>query len=294
MICLKVGRARTVFHTVCVLGILLGLGASVQAKPKLRPVALISAIGFQDADNFGQQPTQVDVMSGVSALDGVWSPQDVTPVGDATYDYYATGQSDAWLDAISLEFENPKLHEGLGLLRVYVQKADYINPNWEALKLLPGLFNPDYQDSNPIGIDINHGGILPDNSTYGWYDILFDTNINPDYFLPNGNLALTLRLWNLRVDAIEQMEAVMGDVTLDGFVNDDDLSVFLANWNTGNLWTEGDLNIDWAVDDDDLSLLLANWNEGTPPPMAGAVPEPASAALLLLGFSTLLKRRKMR
>ena len=88
-------------------------------------------------------------------------------------------------------------------------------------------------------------------------------------------------------------ELQMGDCNESGYVDDDDLSLLLAHWNAAGVdWIDGDLNGSNYVDDDDLSLLLANWHHGTPPP--GALPEPASATLLLLGFSGLLWRRMKR
>ncbi len=50
----------------------------------------------------------------------------------------------------------------------------------------------------------------------------------------------------------------------------------------GDEWGEGDFNAGLTVDDDDLSLLLANWGAGCSP--AGeAIPEPATLALLAVG-----------
>ncbi len=72
-------------------------------------------------------------------------------------------------------------------------------------------------------------------------------------------------------------------------VDDDDLSLLLANWGIGDEWGEGDFNGSNTVDDDDLSLLLANWGAGHPP--AGeAIPEPST--LLLLGLGAVILRRK--
>jgi hypothetical protein len=83
----------------------------------------------------------------------------------------------------------------------------------------------------------------------------------------------------------------MGDVNLSTCVDDDDLSLLLANWSIGTTWGTGDLNGDLTVDDDDLSLLLANWGAGCSP-APEAVPEPATMLLLALGgLGALLRRR---
>ena len=78
----------------------------------------------------------------------------------------------------------------------------------------------------------------------------------------------------------------MGDANVDTFVDDDDLSLLLANWHQDVGWDKGNFNGDNIVDDDDLSLLLANWTG------SGTVPEPASAILALLGASLLVRRRR--
>ena len=52
-------------------------------------------------------------------------------------------------------------------------------------------------------------------------------------------------------------QALPGDASGDGVVNDDDLSLVLANWSAGPM---GDLTGEGVVNDDDLSILLANWN----------------------------------
>jgi len=50
-------------------------------------------------------------------------------------------------------------------------------------------------------------------------------------------------------------------------------------------WGYGNSNGDNIVDDDDLSLLLANWTG------SGAVPEPMTLGLLTLGGLAVLRRR---
>ena len=83
----------------------------------------------------------------------------------------------------------------------------------------------------------------------------------------------------------------MGDVNLSGSVNDDDLSLLLANWVIGDEWGEGDLNENGTVNDDDLSLLLANWGAGSSA-APEAVPEPLTLSLLVMGGCGLILRRR--
>ena len=81
-----------------------------------------------------------------------------------------------------------------------------------------------------------------------------------------------------------------GDADLDGDVDDDDLSLLLANWGqdmttqANGGWGFGEFTGAAPVNDDDLSLLLANWTASV------AVPEPTAASILLLVGLSVLRR----
>ena len=69
-----------------------------------------------------------------------------------------------------------------------------------------------------------------------------------------------------------------GDADDDGDVDDDDLSLLLANWGSETATcAQGEFSETPPVNDDDLSLLLANWTGALP----AAVPEPATLVLLI-------------
>ena len=84
-----------------------------------------------------------------------------------------------------------------------------------------------------------------------------------------------------------------GDVNGNGRVDGDDLSLLLANWGATTDWEHGEFSGAPPVSDADLSVILANWNMGSPTG-AAAIPEPASALILLLGLPYLARRRARR
>ena len=69
-------------------------------------------------------------------------------------------------------------------------------------------------------------------------------------------------------------------------VDDDDLSLLLANWGEDTDWAHGEFTETPPINDDDLSLLLANWGDSV------AIPEPATLALLGVGAAVLIRRRR--
>ncbi len=98
--------------------------------------------------------------------------------------------------------------------------------------------------------------------------------------------------WELLVDYYRHPPYCF-DIDLGGFIDDDDLSLLLANWGYGTTWGEGDLTGDGTVDDDDLSLLLANWGACSSTAPEG-IPEPTTLVLLAVGAILALRQRHSR
>ena len=98
------------------------------------------------------------------------------------------------------------------------------------------------------------------------------------------------------------LASLPSDLTNNGFVDFEDLTVLLANWNQNVTAAEGNL-VDAAntpVNFEDLTVLLADW---TGPGPAGspeaalateAVPEPSSLALAVLGLLSVVCCRRRR
>jgi hypothetical protein len=166
---------------------------------------LKSGISFQDQETtFRPTDFQADHTSLLRSL-GTWGPATTTNV---VYDYYVTGDSPEWFDAISLKFDL----SGFGFqnidsakLRFYLQKGDYSGENngWEHYEVLQGAFNPTHQDVKPFGlnetvVDLFPGGTYALNYTIGWVEAEI-----PLSWISSNDFDVTLRLWNARIDKVE-------------------------------------------------------------------------------------------
>jgi hypothetical protein len=108
--------------------------------------------------------------------------------------------------------------------------------------------------------------------------------------------------------------SIMGDVNLDGLVSGtgagpvptDDISAFVEGWKFDNglgqgditSWTKGDLNRDGVTNVADFALLRTAFNGqmsgSVVSQFAGAVPEPSTGLLGLLGLVSLMVRSRLR
>ena len=160
--------------------------------------------------------------------------------------------------------------------------GDMVVDQMDVDELVQTILGTDYGDVNLDGvIDATDEGIVSTNlglSGLGWAG----GDLNGDGV----------------TDALDQAffgSILTGDLNGDGFVGVDDLNIVLVNWNQsvtpGDL-ASGDPTGEGFVGVDDLNIVLVNWNNGTPPTAGGAIPEPASLALMGLGGLAMLRRRR--
>ena len=79
-----------------------------------------------------------------------------------------------------------------------------------------------------------------------------------------------------------------GDLDGDGFVGSADLDLVRGNWGASGGANPGDANEDGFVNSADLDIVRANWGRNA----AAAVPEPATALLLLVGATLFIVNRR--
>ena len=108
-------------------------------------------------------------------------------------------------------------------------------------------------------------------------------------YSPGGDTtAITRSNGTFTINGTTYGDHLIGDLSGDGFVGIDDLSIVLGNWNDAvahGVFTLGDPTGDGFVGIDDLNVVLSHWNEGTPPTNGSQthIPEPTSLWLLGAG-----------
>jgi hypothetical protein len=112
-----------------------------------------------------------------------------------------------------------------------------------------------------------------------------DTDVGAYLYDPAGNPG-----WDVEVGFKFFYE---GDANLDGVVDGTDLGLMAGRWGKLDTWGHGDFNGDCVIDGTDLGLMAGNWGLGHIGAGAGSsLPEPASLALLGLGGTLALIRRR--
>jgi hypothetical protein len=88
-------------------------------------------------------------------------------------------------------------------------------------------------------------------------------------------------------------ETYMGDVNLDGSVDEADLAIFADGWKVGDGydWLSGDITGDGVINEADLAYLADTWGASAPQQAPAATPEPATIALLGIGGLLAIRRR---
>jgi len=118
--------------------------------------------------------------------------------------------------------------------------------------------------------------------------------LNSPLYISGMDIASGLVFSYTYADSTETITVIPdGDLNLDGYVGITDLNIVLGGWNQnvtpGDL-AAGDPSGDGLVGIEDLNAVLGNWDAGSPPQNLANIPEPASAALVLMGAVALLRR----
>jgi hypothetical protein len=153
----------------------------------------LQAVGYQD-EGTGCVAEQSHLPL-VTALDGVWAV-DPSSCSGINYNYYATGSSSAYFDALALQFDVSGYSTANydATLRFYLRDGGY-STAWHHYKVY-GTFkdNSECYDVAPSSCGGNPESFA--NGFEGWIEEPLDGSIWEDGFL-------SLRIWDARVDKVE-------------------------------------------------------------------------------------------
>ena len=185
------------FSTCFVIALSASLNSATFAG--MTTVVPATATGFQDEGTL-----TADHTISLESLDGLWGP---IPSGTATVNFYATGTSAAYWDAVSLNFDLTGVgHESItsAALWFYTQQGAYHYTSWHHYEILEGAFNPAHQDhpayDGPLQTlpGMVNFGAHGSNGLVGWLSAPI-----PVSWITSEDFDVTLRLWNARLDAVE-------------------------------------------------------------------------------------------
>ena len=162
------------------------------------PISSATSTSFQDEGTL-----TFDNTAKLSSLDDDWAP---SVAGTVTHDYYATGTSNQWWDAVSLNFDLSSVGwENIvsAELAFYTEQGDY-GSTWHHYQILEGAFNPTNQDEGPITA-VGHTD-FGDHGSSGLVGWLYEPI--PVAWITGNDLDVTLRLWNARIDQVKLLATV--------------------------------------------------------------------------------------
>ncbi|HZV47169.1 MAG TPA: Ser-Thr-rich GPI-anchored membrane family protein, partial [Thermodesulfovibrionales bacterium] len=199
----------------------------VHADAKLSPS---SGIGFQGSESTGEG----DHTSYIQSVDGNWAPPTSTMV---PFDYYATGLDSRFWDALSVKFNTGAYSpsEYKATLRFYAQRGGYSTAQWNHYIILQGDRNPTYQDADWEAVANDPKVKSLGGSSGSW----FEEELPASYW-NSGSFWVTLRMWNVRVDAVELV-----------LIPNELSSITVTSPNGGEMWQPGSAkSIQWTYTGD--------------------------------------------
>ena len=162
-----------------------------------------------------------------------WGPPTSATV---PFDYYATGLDSRFWDALSLRFNTGTYSpsEYKAVLRFYAQRGGY-DDQWNHYIILQGDKNPTYQDADWEAVANDPNVKSLGGSGGSWFEEEL-----PNSYWNSDSFWVTLRMWNVRVDAVEL--SLISKVTP---------SITVTSPNGGEIWVHGSTHdITWTSSGD--------------------------------------------